>query len=766
MGMSGIDFIQDLGLVMLVAAMVGWLCQRIGLPVVIGYITAGILIGPHTHSYALIRSPDRIQSLAQIGLVFLIFSIGQGIKLQRLRKVGIPLVLATVLIAALVLIGCRVLGTALDWPSTQSLVLAGMLMVSSTAVLGKSLREANALHTRFGQTALTVTALDDMVAVVTLTVLSSLVEVGQTDAAVVFGTVLRLKAVIVTLVVGALLLVPPLLKRLSHGVAPEIRSLTIVGLLLAMALVSAKAGFSPALGAFLLGAIVSSTGRGEQVDQVLGGLSDVFAPVFFVAIGMLFDFKLVVDVWPLVVGIFLVAVLWRTLAATGALLLVGQPMRDAARAALCLTPIGEFSLIIALTGVQGKLVPEWFYALGIGVCLLTSLATPLLIRRSGGFGVWMERRQPRFLAEGIGFYHEWFERLKHRGAGSLTWKLLAPRVVQIALLILFCSGLLFFAQPLYQMTGKWLDTDWGTAGRLAVAWSIGFGMVLLAPLIALWRNVDAVAMICAESATQGHARRAVLRPLFARSLKGAAAFGLLLWFSALIPYGLFPWWGWVMLVVVFVLMTSLFWRRLIRLHSRFEIELRRQLADSPFTDGRPVLAGWSGADNRWGLNLAECVLPEISQAVGKSIATLPLRPQFACTIVSIERQGITISNPAAEIMLFPHDKVLLLGQDENLRQAENWLCSAAPPDAHPVDAPTLADLGLEQLTVPATSRCVGKSLGELALNTRFGVQIVAIERDQRPILNPNRFESLQPGDQLLVLGVPERVNEMAFWLAN
>ena len=349
--MSGIDFIQDLGLVMLIAAAAAWLCQRLALPVVIGYIVAGILIGPHTHSFALISSPDRIQSLAQIGLVFLIFSIGQGIKLQRLRKVGLPMVLATLAIAALVLIGCRLLGNAVGWPATQSFVLAGMLMVSSTAVLGKSLRDANATHSRFGQTALTVTALDDLVAVVTLTVLTSLVQVGQADSMMVFGTVIRLKAVIVTMVIGALLLVPPLLHYLSRSISSEVRSLVVVGLLFTMALLSAKAGFSAALGAFLLGAIVSTTGRAEQVDRVLGGLCEVFAPVFFVAIGMLFDFKLIVEVWPLVLGVFVMAVLWRTIAATVALLLVGQPMRDAARAALCLTPIGEFSLIIALTGV-------------------------------------------------------------------------------------------------------------------------------------------------------------------------------------------------------------------------------------------------------------------------------------------------------------------------------------------------------------------------------------------------------------------------------
>lgn len=764
--MSGFDFIQDLGLVMLVAAAAAWLCQRIGVPVVIGYITAGILIGPHTHSFALVSDPERIQSLAQIGLVFLIFSIGQGVKLQRLRKVGLPLVLATLAIAAMVLVGTRILGVALGWPGEYSLVLAGMLMVSSTAVLGKSLREANATHSRFGQTALTVTALDDLVAVVTLTVLTSLIQVGQADSMVVFGTVIRLQAIIVTMVIGALLLVPPLLNRLGGSVSSEVRSLVIVGLLLAMALLSAKAGFSAALGAFLLGVIVSTTGRGEQVDRVLGGLCEVFAPVFFVAIGMLFDFTILADVWPLVLGVFLIAVVWRTIAATGALLLVGHSMRDAARAALCLTPIGEFSLIIALTGVQGGLVPQSFYALGIGVCLLTSLTTPLLIRQSNSFGKWVERKQPGFLAQWIEFYHEWIESLKQRRSGSLLWKLTAPRIIQVALLALFVTGLLLVARPLYALAEKWIGADWPVTNGLPLVFWFGFGVVLLAPLIALWRNVEALAMICAESATRGRAKRTTLQPLFERLLKGAAAAGMILWLAVLIPYAAFPWWGLVALIVACATLAVVFWRKLIRLHSRFEIELRSQLADSPFASGKVSLAGWPESNGRWELNLAECTIKENTQAVARPISELPLRQMFSCTIVSIERQGITIPNPTAETVLYPNDKTLLLGENENLRKAERWLNAPVESNTGQTESPQLADLGLEQLTVPVSSRHVGKSLADLALNSLLGIQIIGIERDHRSVLSPGRSETLHPGDQLLVLGTPEQVNEMAFWLAT
>src|SRR5688500_10521570 len=133
--MGGIDLIQDLGLVILVAAAAGWLCLRIGVPVVIGYLGAGVLISPHTHSLGVISDIERIYALAQVGLVFLIFSIAQGLNLQRIKRLGTPMILATVLISIFVLVGCRWLGTLLGWPAEHALVLAAILMVSSTAVL-------------------------------------------------------------------------------------------------------------------------------------------------------------------------------------------------------------------------------------------------------------------------------------------------------------------------------------------------------------------------------------------------------------------------------------------------------------------------------------------------------------------------------------------------------------------------------------------------------------------------------------------------------
>ena len=223
---------------------------------------------------------------------------------------------------------------------------------------------------------------------------------------------------------------------------------------------------------------------------------------------------------------------------------------------------------------------------------------------------------------------------------------------------------------------KWLGADWPVTSGLPLVFWFGFGVLLLAPLIALWRNVEALAMIYAESAAQGRAKQAVLQPLFEKLLKGVASVGIILWLAVLVPFAVFPWWGVVGLVAACVTLALVFWRKLVRLHSRFELELRTHLADSPFTDGRPVLAGLTQSNGRWELNLSEFTIAENSRAVAQPIAALPLRELFACTIVSIERQGVTIPNPAADMVLFPNDKILLLGHDENLRRAERWLHAA------------------------------------------------------------------------------------------
>src|SRR5512135_1653909 len=213
--MPGIDFIQDLAVVIVVAGAVGWICQRLHLSVVVGYLAAGMLVGPYTPPFSLVSNFSRIETLSQVGLIFLMFSIGMRLSLRRLRRLGFSLVLATLIEANLVYNLSRLVGLLLGWNEVERLFLAGMLMISSSAVISKVLLETGMTHDKTGQYAMGVVVIEDMVAVVMLTLLSSFVQFGQTGAARLGETLGLLGAFVVLAGIGGLLIVPWLLRRLS-----------------------------------------------------------------------------------------------------------------------------------------------------------------------------------------------------------------------------------------------------------------------------------------------------------------------------------------------------------------------------------------------------------------------------------------------------------------------------------------------------------------------------------------------------------------------
>ena len=760
--MAGIDLIQDLGLVILAAAGAGWFCRRVGLPLIAGYIAVGILIGPHMALFTIIEDSSRIHSLAQVGLVFLVFQIGQGLRLQRLKGVGLPLILATIITVILMLNGSRLLGFALGWPGLYGLVLAGMLMVSSTAIIGKTLRENNALHSTFGQMALTITALDDLVAVIILTMLTVAHTSAMTAPGGFAGATMTLAAVMIAVLVIAILMLPPALRRLARNHSGDLQPLFIVGVLLLVALLSYKAGFSAAIGAFLLGSVVASTGHKAQVERSLGGLCEVFGALFFVAAGMLFDVKLLLNLWPTALLVFAFAMLWRAFSSTFALMLVGNKTGEAVRAGVSLTPIGEFSLIVALAAVSAAIVPDWFYALAVSVCLMSALTTPLLIRHPARIGQWIESRQPRFLRRAAGFYHAWIESFRHRQRSSLFWRLTGPRWLQVVAQALIVSGILVLAKPAYALAEKWLSPDWPVPHALPLTFWLAFLLILLAPMVALWRTIEALSMICAEAATRGYRHRARIQPAFEKMLHGAAFVAVLVWISMFIPYEVLPKWSLAALPLIAIVLALIFWRKLVRWHSRLEIDLRDHLQDPASSADTRTANLWQEHSYNWNLLVREHMVGEHTRAAGKSIRQLPIRQMFYCIIVGIDRHGHHLPNPEADTVLYPNDRLLLLGAESDLRQAERWL--SAPEKAAREDARSLDELCLDQVMVPPDSRHIGKSLGELQLTRQLGIQVVGVDRSGAGRLTAGKLDTLSSGDRLLVLGTQEQIADMSFWL--
>ena len=757
--MHGFHFIQDLAVILVVAGVVGWLCQRIGLSVVVGFLVAGMVVGPHT-PFALIADVERVDTLAQIGLVFLMFSIGLQLSLRKMRRLGISLLFATFTGAILMYHLSRMAAFAAGWGPKEGLVLAGMLMVSSSAIISKLLHEAGTNHERSGQLAMGVAVIEDIVAVMMLTILNSMVQLDRGGDSRVAETLLLLGAFVVLAGVAGLLLVPWFLKRLSIAADEELQTLGIAGLLFGLAVVAQAAGYSLALGAFLLGTIVAETPHRHQVERTFEGMRDVFSAVFFVAIGMQIN---PVELWRegwLIAGLALFTLLARPLAVATGLTLVGNPLKDALRTGMTATPIGEFSFIIAQLGVAAKIVPARFYPVAVGVSLVTTLVAPWLMRHSEGIATAVVGRQSRWVADWLGAYHRWLERLQAGRSRNLLWQLSRKRLVQVGVGAFFVSGLVVFSGQLFTLVEESLGE-----GRISphvlqlIFWTV-LTLAILAPLVAIWRNLSAMAMLYAELSTRGQVHANRLRPLVETGLKIGAGAAIYLWLTAILPAEDTAKWLLLVSGVVGVFVVVVLRRKLIYWHSEMEVELIGviETADTKMT---ATTAPWLQPHREWNLHMIDCTLPDLADCQGRQIAELGLRAKFGCSVVGIERQGFMIPLPPPETVLYPRDKVLLLGTTEQVNAGKKFL--GAVSGLHGADS-VFGEVRMETLELPAWSRANGRSLGELSPAQKHGVQIAGINRLGMRTLNPTAQERLRAGDELLLLGTPVQIRACKEWM--
>lgn len=758
--MNGFHFIQDLAVILVVAGVVGWICQRIGLSVIVGFLVAGMVVGPHT-PITLVADVERIDTLAQIGLVFLMFSIGLQLSLKKLRRLGLSLMVATFVGAIIMYHLSRLLALSMGWGVREGLFLAGMLMVSSSAIISKILQETGLNHERSGQFAMGVAVVEDVVAVVMLTILNSMVQLGQGGNDRVPETLLLLGAFVVLAGIGGLLLVPWLLKRMSISADEELQTLGMAGLLFGLAVVAQTAGYSLALGAFLLGTIVAETPHRHQVVRTFEGMRDVFSAVFFVAIGMQIN---ALDLWReagVIVGIAAFTLVARPIAVATGLSLIGTPLKDGLRTGLMAGTIGEFSFIIAQLGVASKVVPARFYPIAVGVSLITTLMAPLLMRRSEAIADAAVTRQPKWMEDWWRVYHGWLAQMRQRTSRNLLWQLSRKRVVQLSVGVLFVTGLIVFSGQLFAVVDDWLGRRF-PPNVVQLGFWVALALIVLAPLVAIWRNLSAMAMLYAEISTRGHAEAKRMRRVIEVALKVGAGVLIYLWLVAVLPADGTAHWLLLVSAIVAVLAVIVLRRKLIYWHSEMEVEILNVMdtAESRMT---ATEAPWLASHGEWNLQMIDCTLPDLADCQGKPISELDLRARFGCTVVGIERQGYMIPLPPPDAVLYPRDKVLLMGTVDQVKAGRKFLSAVS---GAPVADSVFAEVRMESVVLPPWSRAAGRTLGELSPAQNHGVQIAGVHRGGLRILNPSASERLENGDEILMLGTPVQNQDFKTWLRD
>ncbi|ANF89143.1 potassium transporter [Pseudomonas antarctica] len=578
--MHAISFIQDLAVIMLVAGVVTVLFHRLKQPVVLGYIVAGFIIGPHTPPFGLIHDEDTIKTLAELGVIFLMFCLGLEFSLRKLFKVGATAFIAAFLeIILMIWIGYEI-GRWFAWNTMDSLFLGAILAISSTTIIVKALNDLKMKNQRFAQLIFGVLIVEDILGIGIIALLSSIAVSGTVSSGEVFSTVGKLSLFMIVALVIGILLVPRLLAYVAKFESNEMLLITVLGLCFGFCLLVVKLEYSMVLGAFLIGAIMAESRQLIKIERLIEPVRDMFSAIFFVAIGLMIDPQILLQyAWPIAV-ITVAVVLGKMLSCGLGAFIAGNDGRTSLRVGMGLSQIGEFSFIIAALGMTLQVTSDFLYPVAVAVSAITTLLTPYLIRGADPLSLKIASVIPKRMSRVFGMYGEWLRSIQPQGEGAMLASMIRKIILQVgvnlALVVaIFFTGSFFAARIGGYLEGWISDPSW----QKALIW--GAALLLSLPfLIAAYRKLKALSMLLAEMSVKPemagrHTQR--VRRVIAELIPILSLLVIFLLLAALsasiLPTNKLL----VLIAIVTAAVAAVLWRWFIRVHTRMQVALLETL---------------------------------------------------------------------------------------------------------------------------------------------------------------------------------------------
>lgn len=581
--MHAISFIQDLAVIMLVAGVVTILFHRLKQPVVLGYIVAGFIIGPHTPPFGLIHDEDTIKTLAELGVIFLMFCLGLEFSLRKLFKVGATAFIAAFLeIVLMIWIGFEI-GRWFGWNTMDSLFLGAILAISSTTIIVKALNDLKMKNERFAQLIFGVLIVEDILGIGIIALLSGIAVSGTVSSGEVFSTVGKLTLFMIVALVIGILLVPRLLAYVAKFESNEMLLITVLGLCFGFCLLVVKLEYSMVLGAFLIGAIMAESRQLLKIESLIEPVRDLFSAIFFVAIGLMIDPQVLIDyAWPIVV-ITLAVVLGKMLSCGMGAFIAGNDGRTSLRVGMGLSQIGEFSFIIAALGMTLQVTSDFLYPVAVAVSAITTLLTPYLIRAADPLSLKLGKVVPSRLARVLSLYGEWLRSIQPQGESAMLAAMIRRILLQVGVNLALVIAIFFSGGYFAGRIGNWLS-EWVSDASQQKALIWGAALLLSLPfLIAAYRKLKALSMLLAEMGvkpeTAGrHTQR--VRRVIAEVIPLLSLLVIFLLLSALSASILPTSELLLVIAVVAAVVVALLWRWFIRVHTRMQIALLETLENS------------------------------------------------------------------------------------------------------------------------------------------------------------------------------------------
>ncbi len=723
--------IADLALILVLGAISTIVFKKLKQPIVLGYIVAGFLVGPHFDYFPTIHNEENIDFWAQIGIIVLLFSLGLEFSFKKLMNVGgSAIVTALIIVAGMMGLGF-VVGHVLNFSNINSLFLGGMLSMSSTTIIIKAFNDLNMSHRKFVPRVLAVLICEDLFAVVMMVLLSSIAINNSVQGGELLMSILKLVFFLVIWFSVGVYLIPTFFKYSRRLINDEILLVVAMGMCFLMAVFSAYSGFSMALGAFVMGSILAGTCEAEHIEHVVKPVKDLFGAVFFISVGMMVDTGIIVEYASTIVTLSLVVIVGMIVFGTFGMLATGQSLKIAIESGFSLTQIGEFAFIIASLGLSLNVLEPSLYPIVVAVSVITTFFTPYFIKWAEPFYNRLMPHLPTRLLYLLERYSKQESSVSEEKKiwkaviGRYAWRILLYSTMIIAIVVVSTSYLLPFMDKL-------VGEDWGdviTAGITLTAMS-PFLLALSMPTTkqSEWQ------------ALQSKSGSRSTMPLVVLSImRLLMVFALVTYYLSdvfTLTAGVSMGFGFIFLIIIFL--SKKVRRRMRDMELRFirnlnERELRRSGHDSNLVSD---------------LHVAYIKVGYSCPFVGERLRNSNLRKNYGVNVVNIQRGAQTFPIPNGDMRIFPGDMLGIIGNDEQIQR----LLPIMEDSAENSEVHDDVEVKFMPIEIGEHSPLVGKTSASIRLRDDYQALLVAIQRGENRYIKPDGSEVFEPHDILWVVG--------------
>lgn len=718
--------ISDLGLILMTAAVAVLLFKKIKQPLVLGYLIAGFLAGNHFDFFPSVKDIKSVEVWAEIGVIFLLFSLGLEFSFKKLMKVGgTASITAITQIISMIAIG-YLAGRWIGWKPMDSIFLGVIISISSTTIILKTFDELGVKTQKFAGIVVGSLIVQDIVAILMMVLLSTIAVSQQFSGSELLLSVFKLLFFLTIWFVGGIFFIPTLLKKAKNILTDEMLLIISLALCLMMVVLAANVGFSPALGAFIMGSIIAETTQAEHIEHLVKPVKDLFGAVFFVSVGMLINPGTLYEYAFPVAILTLVVILGQSISSTIGALLSGQPLKQSVQTGMSLSQIGEFSFIIATLGMTLNVTSDFLYPIVVAVSAVTTFTTPFMVKFATPFSEYLEKKLPR----------KWIKKIERYSANAQSIKLVSnwQIVVRAFLTQVIIHSVIIVAIIL--LSSKFISplVEGSQFGNIFAAL---ITLVILSPF--LWAlslrrvAVKEVAILREERKYRGP----ILMMILLRMILTLFYIGFLLniFFSPIIAF---------IVLIAAVVVYFVFPKKLNAQYHKIEDHFLQNLNAREIKKAvrsRSDLTPWDG-------HMTTFEIAPNSNIAGKTLEELSIREQLGINIAFVKRGEITINIPSRNERLFPGDEICVIGTDTQVAAFKKYL------DQHEIDVSPLAtesDIVLQQLEL-INEAFIGKSIRDSELREKTSGLIVGLERGGKRILNPESKLILEKNDILWIVG--------------